>query len=126
MSPLAASKLLRLARHLRLRITQVRRTSTSRCPPGLEAFTMQFLTPTSVLGLLLAVTLGILVFHLAPRRSSGPHSSESAALIRAPMIAGKTLWLLAGILTAGVVFVILMDLYPQLWPWIPYQSQINA
>jgi len=78
---------------------------------------MQFLSPISVLGLLLVVTLGILVFHLVPRRSPEPAP--------APMIARNTLWLLAGILTAAVVFVIIMDLYPQLWPPIPYQSGLN-
>jgi hypothetical protein len=89
----------------------------------MEASIMQFLSPISVLGLLLVVTLGILVFHLAPRRSARPHSSESPP---APMIARKTLWLLAGILTAAVVFVIIIDLYPQLWPSVPYRSQLNS
>ena len=84
---------------------------------------MQFLSPISVLGLLLVVTLGVLVFHLAPRCSSGPHSSESPPV---PMIARKTAWLLVGILAAGVVFVIVMDLYPQLWPSNSYQSQLNS
>lgn len=80
------------------------------------------ISPISVLGLLVVVGLGLLVFTLVnrARRGSSLHLEPTEVVIEK-----RPLWFVAGILVAGVLFTIVTDWWPQWWPSPAYQAQFN-